>query len=91
MWSAQVSTRPSAPFSAAEQRAPDISLTGPNAALTILITIGGHRYGLQYSGTLIGPWQNHGAVQTGDGSPLQLTAPVSAGVPRRFYRVLIER
>lgn len=49
----------------------------------------GHRYQLQRSDDLSGPWRNLGPSQSGAGTELIFTDPADAVLPRCFYRVSV--
>jgi fibronectin type 3 domain-containing protein len=95
--SAEASARPSAPITVAERSAPSITLSsngsgGENATTTVKSSVPGHTYQLQHTTDLVnGTWQNVGASKVGDGSDLQLVAPVNSTDARGFFRILIQQ
>ncbi|MEK7951432.1 LamG-like jellyroll fold domain-containing protein [Luteolibacter soli] len=86
-------TPESAPITDGEIR--NASLTTPhpggNLSMSVASSVPGHVYQIQYSPDLTeGSWQNIGSPQTGNGSTLQLVAPVQTG-SRGFYHILVTR
>jgi hypothetical protein len=67
------------------------TLNGANPQITVQ-SVNGRLYQLQRSDTLaLGSWVNVGNTQTGTGGAVILTdTDGTAGVPKRFYRVMIQ-
>ncbi len=82
----------SPPFTEEEMHAPQMEMIGGNVHLTVQASVIGHLYRLQYCDDIAtGPWLNHGAAQPGTGGELDFMIPDESNVPRRFYRVHIQR
>ena len=79
------------PISPAELNAPKIEISGASVILTVQPSVAGRSYQLQYSESMAaGSWLNLGAAVNGDGNNLVISTPYAAGVPRRFYRLVLE-
>lgn len=90
--SAEVGATPSAPISERETRAPLLRIEGGHANVSVVSSVLGHFYQLQYSDDLAGgSWLDYGTAFTGTGGELTIQIPFDGGVPRRFYRVWIQR
>jgi autotransporter-associated beta strand protein len=90
--SAEVSATPSLPISSAEVASPQMSLANGSASFSIAASVPGHVYQLQYRDDLLGgSWTNLGSAQTGTGGTIQLIDFSRTGIPKRFYRILIQR
>ena len=90
--SAEISARPSAPFTPAETTPPLLQISGSELTLTVRSSRADHRYQLQFTDDLVsGTWQNMGPAGAGTGGDLLLTLPIDPAAPRRFYRFVIER
>ena len=91
-WSMQASARPTAPISTAELQPPVLTIAQATANLSVKSSVVGHTYRLQYCDDLAGGvWQYDGLAQSGNGSDLQFTAPVTPPLSRRFFRILIQQ
>jgi fibronectin-binding autotransporter adhesin len=89
-----VSVRPAVPISFAELSAPVFALStsggGSVATVTVIASVTGHAYQLQYCTTLApASWQNLGPVQSGNGGSLQFTATLDSAATSAFFRMLI--
>jgi sulfatase modifying factor 1 len=75
----------------AELVAPKLEISGGNMNFTVQPSVLGRSYHLQYSGTMADDsWQNSGVVQIGDGNSLVISIPYEPGMPRRFYRLVLD-
>lgn len=85
-------TPASPPIMLTEQAAPGISLSGSDVVLGVNTTIVGHTYQIQYSDTLLSnDWHDMGAPFIGNGSGMTFQIVNEATLPRRFYRIWIQR
>jgi hypothetical protein len=95
--STQVSAMPVAPIGGPESLAPGLVMSGTgantNLAFTILASVVGHTYQLQYSSNLVSAsWTNVGSPQNGTGANLLLIITINpSSTPRGFYRILIQQ
>jgi formylglycine-generating enzyme len=79
------------PIAPGELVAPKLEIVGGNLNFTVQPSVVGRSYLLQYADTLQGgTWQNLGSAVIGDGNNLVISAPQTAGVPRRFYRLALD-
>jgi fibronectin type 3 domain-containing protein len=96
-YSSEVSATPSTPISATEAAAPLMVLSesgaNTNLALTVLSSVLGHTYQVQYSRNLsAGWWTNLGSPQPGAGANLTFNFVINPrSSPSGFYRILIQR
>lgn len=89
-FSNEASATPSPPISAAEEIAPQLSLSSGTATVTISTSVPGHSYQLQQSATLLDDsWEDSGSALLGSGGTISVT--VTAGLPAEFYRIIIQR
>ncbi|BCU77169.1 LamG-like jellyroll fold domain-containing protein [Luteolibacter sp. LG18] len=87
-----ISLPPTSAFTATELKTPAFAKVGATHRLTVATTAADHTYELQSTTSLTGgTWTTIGAVQAGTGAAMDFDAPVNAGEPRRFYRILIRR
>jgi formylglycine-generating enzyme len=71
--------------------APKIEISGGNVNLTVQPSVSGRNYKLEYSGTMaVDTWQDPGVVRVGDGGNLVITTPYEPGMPRRYYRLVLD-
>jgi len=95
--SSEASARPSAPFTSAETQAPPITIGTDGqgnsvVSLAVPASVIGHTYQLQYTSDLVtGTWTAVGSPVAGTGSQITISASVSPGVGRGFFRLLITR
>ncbi len=79
------------PITPSELVAPKLEIVGGNLNFTVQPSVAGRTYLLQYTDTLQGgTWQNLGTAVVGNGYNLVLTAPHTAGTPRRFFRLALD-
>ena len=92
--SVQAMAMPQSPViaTAEQEQSARLILNGANSTCAFANSVVGHTYQLQYSDTLAnGSWINTGATQAGTGATLSFPAPLGSGIPRRFYRFLIQQ
>jgi hypothetical protein len=79
------------PIAPGELVAPKLEIVGGNLNFTVQPSVAGRSYQLQYADTLQGgTWQDLGGAVIGDGNNLVISTPQTAGVPRRFYRLMLD-
>ncbi|MEY4482966.1 MAG: hypothetical protein RL693_418, partial [Verrucomicrobiota bacterium] len=89
----EISATPASPsITPTELDAPSINISGSDIVLGVNITVVGHTYQIQYSDTLLSnDWHDMGTPTVGNGSGMTFQIINQAGLPRRFYRILIQR
>jgi len=91
-YSVEVATTPSLLITTAEITSVTLSNSANPETLSIPASVLGHTYQLQYRDDLTsGSWSNTGSPQLGTGGSLQFGITPTTGVPKRFYRILIQR
>ncbi len=87
--SAERFATPRPPIAELERRAPALSLEDGRAVLTIMESVAGRTYQVQFTTDLTGEWTNLGPPRIGDGTALRFDFPHDPALPRQFYRVVL--
>ncbi len=75
-----------------ELMAPKMEISGGNVNFTVQPSVAWRKYQPQVSETLAtDTWQNLGEEVIGDGNSLVISTPLIPGMPRRFYRLALDR
>ena len=70
--------------------APKFEISGGNLHFTVLPSVSGRTYQLQWSDSMAdGTWSDLEAIKEGDGNELLITTAYQPTVPRRFYRLAL--
>jgi hypothetical protein len=71
--------------------APKVKISGGNVNFTVHPSVIGRSYKLEYTGSMESDtWQDPGVVRIGDGNDLVISIPYEPGMPRRFYRLVLD-